>query len=148
MAITGIISALVVGLLIGALARLVVPGRQRIPIWLTIAVGVIGAIVGTFLAQVVGVAVTPGIDWMEIVLQVAVAAVGVVLAARMYERRGALRLSRRWWCHPRHRPGGSSSRPTSPRRRGRPCGGRRSSATSIGPTSPPCTSFPKGWPRS
>ncbi|MGE3288490.1 MAG: GlsB/YeaQ/YmgE family stress response membrane protein [Pseudonocardia sp.] len=91
MAITGIISALVVGLLIGALARLVVPGRQRIPIWLTIAVGVIGAIVGTFLAQVVGVAVTPGIDWMEIVLQVAVAAVGVVLAARMYERRGARR---------------------------------------------------------
>jgi uncharacterized membrane protein YeaQ/YmgE (transglycosylase-associated protein family) len=90
MGITGIISALVVGLIIGALARLVVPGRQRIPIWLTILIGIIGAIVGTFLAQVIGVAVTPGIDWIEVVLQVAVAAVGVALAAGVYGR-GAVR---------------------------------------------------------
>lgn len=87
MGITGLISALVVGLIIGSLARLVVPGRQRIPIWLTIVIGVIGAIIGTFLAQVIGAAVTPGVDWIEIILQVAVAAVGVVLAAGVYGRR-------------------------------------------------------------
>jgi uncharacterized membrane protein YeaQ/YmgE (transglycosylase-associated protein family) len=91
MGVTGIISALVVGLIIGALARLVVPGRQRIPIWLTIVIGVIGAVVGTFLAQVIGVAVTPGIDWIEVVLQVAVAVLGVVLAAGVYARRGVTR---------------------------------------------------------
>ena len=81
MGITGIISALVVGLIIGALARLALPGRQQIPIWLTIAIGIIGAVIGTFLAQVIGVAVTPGIDWIEVVLQVAVAAAGIALAA-------------------------------------------------------------------
>ena len=32
-----IISAIVVGLIIGALGRLVVPGRQDMSIWLTIA---------------------------------------------------------------------------------------------------------------
>jgi uncharacterized membrane protein YeaQ/YmgE (transglycosylase-associated protein family) len=35
MTITGIISAIIIGLIIGALGRLVVPGRQPIPIWLT-----------------------------------------------------------------------------------------------------------------
>jgi uncharacterized membrane protein YeaQ/YmgE (transglycosylase-associated protein family) len=32
---SGIISAIIIGLIIGALGRLVVPGRQAIPIWLT-----------------------------------------------------------------------------------------------------------------
>jgi hypothetical protein len=36
MAVTGIITAIVVGLIIGALGRLVVPGKQNIPIaWWT-----------------------------------------------------------------------------------------------------------------
>ena len=87
MGITGIISALIVGLIIGALARLVLPGRQRIPIWLTIVIGIIGAAIGTFLAQMIGVAVTPGIDWIEVVLQVAVAAAGIALAAGVHGRR-------------------------------------------------------------
>ena len=91
MTVTGIISALVVGLIIGALARLVVPGKQNIPIWLTIVIGVLGAVVGTALAQTVGVAVTPGIDWIELVLQVAVAAVGVVAVGAVYSRRRRIR---------------------------------------------------------
>jgi hypothetical protein len=33
MTVTGIISAIVVGLIIGALGRLVVPGKQNIPTW-------------------------------------------------------------------------------------------------------------------
>jgi uncharacterized membrane protein YeaQ/YmgE (transglycosylase-associated protein family) len=39
MTVAGIITAIVMGLLIGALGRLVVPGKQNIPIWLTIVVG-------------------------------------------------------------------------------------------------------------
>ncbi len=91
MTVTGIISALVVGLVIGALARLIVPGKQDIPIWLTIVIGALGAIVGTALAQVVGVAVTPGIDWIELVLQVAVAAMGVAVVAGVHNRRRRIR---------------------------------------------------------
>jgi uncharacterized membrane protein YeaQ/YmgE (transglycosylase-associated protein family) len=79
--VSGIISALIVGLIIGALGRLVVPGRQAIPIWLTILIGIVAAIVGTLIATVLGVGSTRGIDWIELFIQVALAAVGVSLVA-------------------------------------------------------------------
>ncbi|MEV4415749.1 GlsB/YeaQ/YmgE family stress response membrane protein [Catellatospora sp. NPDC049609] len=81
MTVAGIISALIVGLIIGALGRLVVPGRQGLPIWLTILVGIVAALIGTAIAQAVGVAVTDGIDWIELVFQVGLAALGVALLA-------------------------------------------------------------------
>ena len=92
MTITSIIVAIVVGAIIGALGRLVVPGRQPIPIWLTIVVGIIAAFVGTFLARAIGIpTATNGIDWLELLVQVIVAAVGVVIAANLYARRGVRR---------------------------------------------------------
>ncbi|MEV4418258.1 GlsB/YeaQ/YmgE family stress response membrane protein [Catellatospora sp. NPDC049609] len=81
MTVAGIISAIIVGLIIGALGRLVVPGRQGLPIWLTIVVGIVAALIGTALAQAVGVAVTDGIDWIELVFQIGLAALGVALLA-------------------------------------------------------------------
>ena len=75
MTVDGIISAIIVGLVIGALGRLVVPGRQSLPIWLTLVIGVVAALVGTVLAQAVGVATTDGIDWIEIFFQIGLAAV-------------------------------------------------------------------------
>ena len=36
----GIITLLIVGLVVGALARAVLPGRQALPIWLTMLIGV------------------------------------------------------------------------------------------------------------
>ena len=89
MEITGIITALVVGLIIGALGRLVVPGKQNIPIWMTMLVGVVAALVGTALASALGFASTRGIDWLELILQVVLAAVGVSIVAGIYSRRGA-----------------------------------------------------------
>jgi uncharacterized membrane protein YeaQ/YmgE (transglycosylase-associated protein family) len=89
MTVTGIITAIIVGAIIGALGRLVVPGRQPIPIWLTIVVGIIAAFIGTALAQALGISTaTPGIDWLELLVQVVVAAIGVVLVANLYARRG------------------------------------------------------------
>jgi uncharacterized membrane protein YeaQ/YmgE (transglycosylase-associated protein family) len=87
MTVSGIISAIIVGLIIGALGRLVVPGRQSIPIWLTILIGIIAAILGTFLANGLGVGTTGGIDWIELIIQIALAAVGVTLAAGAMTRR-------------------------------------------------------------
>jgi uncharacterized membrane protein YeaQ/YmgE (transglycosylase-associated protein family) len=87
MTVAGIISAIIVGLIIGALGRLVLPGRQSIPIWLTIVVGIVAAIIGTALAQAVGVAVTAGIDWIELLFQVGLAALGVFLVSGMRGRR-------------------------------------------------------------
>ncbi len=88
MTVTGIITALIVGLVIGALGRLVVPGRQNIPIWLTMVIGVVAALLGTVLARALGIATsTSGIDWLELLIQVALAAVGVALVAGMGSRR-------------------------------------------------------------
>ncbi len=84
MTVTGIITALIVGLIIGALGRLVVPGRQNIPIWLTMVIGVVAALLGTVVARALGIATqTSGIDWMELIIQVALAAVGVALVVGM-----------------------------------------------------------------
>ena len=86
MHVTGIFTAIVVGLIIGALGRLVVPGKQNIPIWLTLVIGVVAALVGTFLAGLFGVADTRGVDWIELILQVALAGVGVALVSGLRSR--------------------------------------------------------------
>jgi uncharacterized membrane protein YeaQ/YmgE (transglycosylase-associated protein family) len=91
MTVTGIITALVVGLIIGALGRLVVPGKQNIPIWLTMVIGVVAALLGTVLANAVGVKDTSGIDWIELLFQVVLAAIGVALVVGITGRRGVTR---------------------------------------------------------
>jgi len=62
----------------------VAPGKQDIPLWLTIVVGIVAALIGT--AIVGSFRNTDGIDWVEILVQVAIAAVGVSVVAGM--RRG------------------------------------------------------------
>jgi len=79
-----IISAIFVGLIIGALGRLVLPGRQDISILLTIVIGIIAALIGSFLASAIGVGETRGIDWIKLIIQVALAAAGVALVAGRY----------------------------------------------------------------
>lgn len=91
MTATGIISALIIGLVIGALGRLVVPGRQPIPIWLTIVVGIVAALLGSLLANALGVKDTAGIDWIELLFQIVLAAVGVAIVAGAYGRRRSVR---------------------------------------------------------
>jgi uncharacterized membrane protein YeaQ/YmgE (transglycosylase-associated protein family) len=80
MTVTGIITALIIGLIVGALGRLVVPGRQNIPIWLTMLIGVVAALLGTIVARAIGINTnTPGIDWGELLVQVILAAIGVAI---------------------------------------------------------------------
>ncbi len=44
-----IISLIVIGLIAGAIARLVIPGKQNISIPMTILIGIIGSFIGGFL---------------------------------------------------------------------------------------------------
>ncbi|GAA2863613.1 transglycosylase [Actinoplanes cyaneus] len=88
MEVTGILAAIIIGLVIGALGRLVVPGKQNIPIWLTMLIGVVAALIGTFLAAAIGVDETDGVDWIELAIQVGLAAVGVAIVAGARGRRG------------------------------------------------------------
>lgn len=87
MTVTGIIVAIIVGAIIGALGRLVVPGRQNLPIWLTIVIGIVAALLGTVVARALNVADTSGFDWIEFIIQVIFAAIGVALVAGLYGRR-------------------------------------------------------------
>ena len=84
---TGIISAIIVGVVIGALGRLFAPGRQNISILVTIIVGVVAAFLGT--AIVGPLRDTNGIDWVELLVQIALAVVGVVVASRLLGSRWA-----------------------------------------------------------
>lgn len=54
MSLGDVIYIVVVGLVIGALGRLAVPGRDPMPIWLTILVGLVGAFVGGAIAVSLG----------------------------------------------------------------------------------------------
>ncbi|MGB7983290.1 MAG: GlsB/YeaQ/YmgE family stress response membrane protein [Candidatus Nanopelagicales bacterium] len=82
--IATIIGALFAGIIIGPLARLVMPGKQDISLPLTIVAGAVGALVGGAVAQLLGVGDTSGIDWIKLFLQIAAAAVAVggVIALR------------------------------------------------------------------
>lgn len=48
MTATVIVAWLLTGLIIGAVAHLLVPGRQRIGLVLTVGIGIVGALVGGF----------------------------------------------------------------------------------------------------
>jgi uncharacterized membrane protein YeaQ/YmgE (transglycosylase-associated protein family) len=73
----GFFSALLVGVVVGALGRLVVPGRQPIGCLFTILIGIVGAIVGNSIANWADIN-----HWLLVLAcQVAVAAVGVSVVA-------------------------------------------------------------------
>ncbi|MEV0007930.1 GlsB/YeaQ/YmgE family stress response membrane protein [Streptomyces sp. NPDC051840] len=71
--------AIIVGLVLGVIARAILPGKQDIPLWLTVIFGILGSILGNAVAGWIGVRDTDGIDWMRHVLQLigAVVVVGV-----------------------------------------------------------------------
>ncbi|MEV6110887.1 GlsB/YeaQ/YmgE family stress response membrane protein [Streptomyces sp. NPDC051940] len=76
--------AIIVGLVLGYIARAILPGKQSIPWWLTIVCGIVGSLLGNAVASWIGVEDTRGIDWIRHVLQLA-GAVGVVaLGTPMY----------------------------------------------------------------
>lgn len=90
MTVTGIITAIIIGAIIGVLGRLILPGKQNIPIWLTVVVGIVAALIGT--AIVGGLRDTEGIDWIELAVQIILAVIGVAIADRLYSgRRGVNR---------------------------------------------------------
>ncbi|MFJ6382549.1 GlsB/YeaQ/YmgE family stress response membrane protein [Kitasatospora sp. NPDC092039] len=82
-----ILWALVAGLVVGLLAKLVVPGRQPVPLWLTVLVGAVGAVLGNAAASYFGVRHTGGIDWIRHLLQIGVAAVLIAVVTPAYVAR-------------------------------------------------------------
>jgi uncharacterized membrane protein YeaQ/YmgE (transglycosylase-associated protein family) len=83
MTIESIFGAIIIGLILGVVGRALAPGKQDIPIWLTVVVGMAAALIGTL---VVGpLRETSGwFDWTELIAQIGLAVIGVILAAGMY----------------------------------------------------------------
>ena len=76
------------GLIIGALARLIVPGRQRMGILLTIIIGIVAAVIGGILWA----AIFPDNDGIAWIGAIIVAVVLVWIYARIGPRMGRSRL--------------------------------------------------------
>ena len=71
----GIIGFLVAGLVIGALARLIKPGRQNLSLLMTLLLGVVGSVIGGVIASLLGTG-----DIMELnVIGFVVAVIAAVL---------------------------------------------------------------------
>jgi uncharacterized membrane protein YeaQ/YmgE (transglycosylase-associated protein family) len=49
-----VIGFIVFGLFVGAVARLLVPGRQALSIWMTLLLGLAGSVVGGVIANLLG----------------------------------------------------------------------------------------------
>jgi uncharacterized membrane protein YeaQ/YmgE (transglycosylase-associated protein family) len=91
MEISGFFTAIIIGLFIGALGRIVLPGRQQVGLLMTLLVGIVAAVLGTVVAGGLGVADTPGVDWIELALQVGFSAAGIAAVDRMRGRRAITR---------------------------------------------------------
>ncbi len=75
-----ILGLIVIGLVIGVIARLVLPGRQRIGMALTLLLGVAGAVVGGVVASLIGTGEVFELNFLGTVVGV-VAAAGFIGAA-------------------------------------------------------------------
>jgi uncharacterized membrane protein YeaQ/YmgE (transglycosylase-associated protein family) len=90
MQVNDYLSAILVGLAIGVLGRLVLPGRQRIGVFVTLLVGVGAAVAGSFIAHTLNIDDTKTVhwagltwDWIVLAIQVGVAVIGIGLAAAL-----------------------------------------------------------------
>ncbi|KUJ68902.1 signal peptidase [Streptomyces albus subsp. albus] len=77
--------AIIVGLVLGLLAKAILPGKQNIPIWLTVIFGILGALIGNAVARGLGVEATRGIDWWRHLFQLGGAVLMVALGTPLWE---------------------------------------------------------------
>lgn len=82
-----IIGLLIVGLIIGAVARLIKPGRQTVGIAVTMLLGVVGAMIGGWLASLMGRGSITELNFVGFILAVIVAVLLIGLVEGTMGRR-------------------------------------------------------------
>jgi len=75
-----ILGLLIVGLIIGAVARLVKPGRQTLGIAVTMLLGVVGALVGGWIASLLGTGEITELNVLGFIIAVVVAVLLIGIA--------------------------------------------------------------------
>ncbi len=76
----GILSWILMGLVVGLLARLVMPGRDPAGIIITILLGIAGAFVGGYIGSLLGLGTVTGFDVRSLLLAIG----GAVLLLLLY----------------------------------------------------------------
>jgi uncharacterized membrane protein YeaQ/YmgE (transglycosylase-associated protein family) len=76
----GLISWIVFGLIAGAIAKLLMPGRDPGGCIITMAIGVVGALLGGFLASALGFGGISGFDFRSMIIAI----IGAVLLLVIY----------------------------------------------------------------
>jgi len=82
-----IIGAIVTGVIIGALGRLILPGKQNISLLVTIIIGIVASLVANLiLGAIFGYTGGGGISWWFWIVGAILAAIGIVIYGRMIGR--------------------------------------------------------------
>jgi uncharacterized membrane protein YeaQ/YmgE (transglycosylase-associated protein family) len=76
----GVVYWILLGLVVGLLARLIMPGRDRAGIIITILLGIAGAFLGGYLGTLLGLGTVTGFNGMSLLLAVG----GAVLLLLLY----------------------------------------------------------------
>ncbi|MGY0230285.1 GlsB/YeaQ/YmgE family stress response membrane protein [Longispora urticae] len=76
-----LLASIIIGPIIGVIARLLIPGRQNITILKTIGVGIAAAFIGGVIALLFKVDSTSGIDWWQWAIQIVLGIIGVSIVA-------------------------------------------------------------------
>ena len=82
-----ILMVILFGLVVGVLARLVLPGRQHISLLLTTILGVVGSLVGGLVATALNTGKYDELDLLGTVVAVATAALLIALVSGTQSRR-------------------------------------------------------------
>lgn len=87
-----ILTWLVIGLVVGLLARLAIPGKQKIGWIATIVIGIVAALIGGFVSySLLDIDDDGGIKWIPLIVSVVLGALGVSLYTRLAARSAAKR---------------------------------------------------------
>jgi len=90
MTVGEILGFLLIGCIVGPIARFIVPGEDPMPIWMTIVLGAVGAFLGGWLLAEVITPDNEGIPWIAAIL----AAAALVVLVRLV-RGGTTRATHR-----------------------------------------------------
>lgn len=82
----GILSWIVLGLIAGAIGKLLMPGDDPGGFIVTILIGVVGAVIGGFIATEIGLGAVDGINFGSLVIAV-LGSLVLLIAYRMIRRR-------------------------------------------------------------
>jgi uncharacterized membrane protein YeaQ/YmgE (transglycosylase-associated protein family) len=86
--ITAILAWIVLGLIAGAIAKFIMPGRDPGGFIVTIVIGIVGAVIGGFIGQALGFSGADGLNWHSLVVAV-VGAIVLLVIVRLVRRASA-----------------------------------------------------------